>query len=82
MYCVAKVARQIVDYFTLALNTLEQGGGEDGTISDTVGTKFYKVMNFNIIFFHLYPFILFLFPFILHPFVPKKLFLMYGNFSQ
>lgn len=44
MYYVARVARQIVDYFTLALNTLEQGGGEDGTISDTVGTKFYKVL--------------------------------------
>ncbi|XP_076670814.1 tyrosine-protein phosphatase non-receptor type protein myopic isoform X1 [Andrena cerasifolii] len=39
---VAKVARQIVDYFTLALTTLEQGGSEDGTISDTVGTKIYK----------------------------------------
>ncbi|XP_017793028.1 PREDICTED: tyrosine-protein phosphatase non-receptor type 23 [Habropoda laboriosa] len=39
---VAKVARQIVDYFTLALSTLEQGGSEDGTISDTVGTKIYK----------------------------------------
>lgn len=36
-----------MDYFTLALNTLEQGGGEDGTISDTVGTKFYKVINYN-----------------------------------
>ncbi|XP_026668804.1 tyrosine-protein phosphatase non-receptor type 23 isoform X2 [Ceratina calcarata] len=39
---VAKVARQIVDYFNLALITLEQGGSEDGTISDTVGTKIYK----------------------------------------
>ncbi|XP_076632683.1 tyrosine-protein phosphatase non-receptor type protein myopic isoform X1 [Colletes latitarsis] len=39
---VAKVARQIVDYFTLALTTLEQGGSEDGTILDTVGTKIYK----------------------------------------
>ncbi|XP_076168588.1 tyrosine-protein phosphatase non-receptor type protein myopic isoform X2 [Ptiloglossa arizonensis] len=39
---VAKVARQIVDYFTLALTTLEQGGSEDGTISDTVGAKIYK----------------------------------------
>ncbi|EZA50853.1 Tyrosine-protein phosphatase non-receptor type [Ooceraea biroi] len=39
---VAKVARQIVDYFTMALNTLEQGGSEDGTVSDTVGTKIYK----------------------------------------
>ncbi|KMQ92422.1 tyrosine-protein phosphatase non-receptor type 23 [Lasius niger] len=39
---VAKVAKQIVDYFTMALNTLEQGGSEDGTVSDTVGTKIYK----------------------------------------
>ncbi|KAK2576419.1 hypothetical protein KPH14_005755 [Odynerus spinipes] len=39
---VAKVARQIVDYYTSTLNTLEQGGSEDGTISDTVGTKIYK----------------------------------------
>ncbi|XP_031849254.2 tyrosine-protein phosphatase non-receptor type protein myopic isoform X2 [Nomia melanderi] len=39
---VAKVARQIVDYCTLALTTLKQGGSEDGTISDTVGTKIYK----------------------------------------
>ncbi|XP_018043655.1 PREDICTED: tyrosine-protein phosphatase non-receptor type 23 isoform X2 [Atta colombica] len=39
---VAKVAKQIVDYFTMALTTLEQGGGEDGTISDTVGNKIYK----------------------------------------
>lgn len=44
MYYAAKVARQIVDYFTLALNTLEQGGGEEGTVSDTVGTKIYKVI--------------------------------------
>ena len=43
MYHAAKVARQIVDYFNLALATLEQGGSEDGTISDTVGTKIYKV---------------------------------------
>ncbi|XP_032670554.1 tyrosine-protein phosphatase non-receptor type 23 isoform X2 [Odontomachus brunneus] len=41
---VAKVARQVVDYFTLALNTLEQGGGEDGTISDT-SWKYY--VNFK-----------------------------------
>ncbi|KAL0126102.1 hypothetical protein PUN28_004908 [Cardiocondyla obscurior] len=39
---VAKVAKQIVDYFTMALTTLEQGGVEDGTISDTVGNKIYK----------------------------------------
>ncbi|XP_011638126.1 tyrosine-protein phosphatase non-receptor type 23 [Pogonomyrmex barbatus] len=39
---VAKVAKQIVDYFTMALITLEQGGAEDGTISDTVGNKIYK----------------------------------------
>lgn len=43
IYHAAKVARQIVDYFNLALTTLEQGGSEDGTISDTVGTKIYKV---------------------------------------
>lgn len=43
MYSTAKVAKQIVDYFTMALNTLEQGGSEDGTVSDTVGTKIYKV---------------------------------------
>lgn len=48
MYHVAKVARQIVDYFNLALTTLEQGGSEDGTISDTVGTKIYKVEFKNI----------------------------------
>lgn len=48
MYHVAKVARQIVDYFNLALTTLEQGGSEDGTISDTVGTKIYKVKFKNI----------------------------------
>ncbi|XP_043498928.1 tyrosine-protein phosphatase non-receptor type 23 isoform X1 [Polistes fuscatus] len=39
---VAKVARQIVDYYTSTLSTLEQGGSEEGTISDTVGTKIYK----------------------------------------
>lgn len=43
MYYAAKVAKQIVDYFTMALTTLEQGGVEDGTISDTVGNKIYKV---------------------------------------
>lgn len=39
---VAKVAKQIVDYFTMASTTLDQGGGDDGTISDTVGNKIYK----------------------------------------
>ncbi|XP_035743780.1 tyrosine-protein phosphatase non-receptor type 23-like [Vespa mandarinia] len=39
---VAKIARQIVDYYTSTLSTLEQGGSEDSTISDTVGTKIYK----------------------------------------
>ncbi|XP_012529695.1 tyrosine-protein phosphatase non-receptor type 23 [Monomorium pharaonis] len=40
---VAKVAKQIVDYFIMALTTLEQGGVEDiGTISDIVGNKIYK----------------------------------------
>lgn len=43
MYYAAKVAKQIVDYFTMASTTLEQGGVEDGTISDTVGNKIYKV---------------------------------------
>lgn len=44
MYYTAKVAKQIVDYFTIAFNTLEQGGSEDGTaVSDTVGNKIYKV---------------------------------------
>ncbi|XP_014480302.1 PREDICTED: tyrosine-protein phosphatase non-receptor type 23 [Dinoponera quadriceps] len=47
---VAKVARQIVDYFTLALNTLEQGGGEDGTISDTVGPKCYRCWKYYVNF--------------------------------
>lgn len=54
MYYVAKVAKQIVDYYTLALNTLEQGGSEDGTVSDTVGTKIYKVMTFIIAFIYTY----------------------------
>ncbi|KYN01526.1 PREDICTED: tyrosine-protein phosphatase non-receptor type 23 [Cyphomyrmex costatus] len=40
---VAKVAKQIVDYFTMALTTLKQSGGEIGTISDGVGSKFYKI---------------------------------------
>lgn len=47
---VAKVARQIVDYFNLALATLEQGGSEDGTISDTVGTKIYKSWKYYLKF--------------------------------
>lgn len=58
IYYSAKVAKQIVDYFTMALNTLEQGGSEDGTVSDTVGTKIYKVSeiyNFYILqLFHNY----------------------------
>lgn len=40
---VAKVARQIVDYYGLALATLEQGGSEDGTVCETVGNKIYKI---------------------------------------
>ncbi|XP_051169498.1 tyrosine-protein phosphatase non-receptor type 23 isoform X2 [Leptopilina boulardi] len=40
---VAKVARQIVDYYGLALATLEQGGNEDGTVGETVGNKIYKI---------------------------------------
>lgn len=52
MYHVAKVARQIVDYFNLALTTLEEGGIEDGAISDTVGTKTYKVKFKNIAYCH------------------------------
>ncbi|XP_076756719.1 tyrosine-protein phosphatase non-receptor type protein myopic isoform X1 [Xylocopa sonorina] len=48
---VAKVARQIVDYFNLALTTLEQGGGgEEGSISDTVGTKIYKSWKYYLKF--------------------------------
>ncbi|XP_046426773.1 tyrosine-protein phosphatase non-receptor type 23 isoform X1 [Neodiprion fabricii] len=39
---VAKVATQIVDYYNLALNTLEQGGNDDGSVADTVGNKIYK----------------------------------------
>ncbi|XP_066587740.1 tyrosine-protein phosphatase non-receptor type 23-like [Prorops nasuta] len=39
---VAKVARQIVDYLGIALNTLEQGGGEEEIIPDLVTTKIYK----------------------------------------
>jgi len=47
----AKVAKQIVDYFTMALTTLEQGRVEDGTISDVVGSKIYKVIK--LYFIHL-----------------------------
>jgi len=54
MYYVAKVAKQIVDYFTMALTTLEQGGGEDGTISDTVGNKIYKVRQIIIYILELF----------------------------
>ncbi|XP_012266212.2 tyrosine-protein phosphatase non-receptor type 23 isoform X2 [Athalia rosae] len=39
---VAKVATQIVDYYNLALNTLEQGGNDDGSVADTVGSKIFK----------------------------------------
>lgn len=49
MYYAAKVAKQIVDYFTMALTRLEQGGNEEGLISDRVGTKIYKVILFEIL---------------------------------
>ncbi|XP_012273301.1 tyrosine-protein phosphatase non-receptor type 23 [Orussus abietinus] len=39
---VAKVARQIVDYYGLALNTLEQNGGVDNVVVDMVGAKCCK----------------------------------------
>ncbi|KDR21340.1 Tyrosine-protein phosphatase non-receptor type 23 [Zootermopsis nevadensis] len=39
---IAKVAVQIVDYYNLALNTLEQSGCDDSSVSDTVGSKIYK----------------------------------------
>ncbi|KAK7863656.1 hypothetical protein R5R35_006186 [Gryllus longicercus] len=39
---IAKVAAQIVDYYNLALNTLEQGGSDDCSVSETVGSKIYK----------------------------------------
>ncbi|PNF24579.1 hypothetical protein B7P43_G03064 [Cryptotermes secundus] len=39
---IAKVAVQIVDYYNLALNTLDQGGSEDCSLPETLGTKIYK----------------------------------------
>ncbi|KAF7990774.1 hypothetical protein HCN44_000579 [Aphidius gifuensis] len=39
---VAKVAKQIVDYYSLACQTLEPNKNEDNPISETVGTKIYK----------------------------------------
>ncbi|XP_008551441.1 tyrosine-protein phosphatase non-receptor type 23 [Microplitis demolitor] len=39
---VAKVAKQIVDYYALALWTLEPSNSEESTIADTVGSKTYK----------------------------------------
>lgn len=43
----AKVAKQIVDYYSQALGTLEPNSGEDNPVSDTVGSKIYKVeVNF------------------------------------
>jgi hypothetical protein len=39
----AKVAVQIVDYYNLALNTLDMGGSEDCSLPETLGTKIYKV---------------------------------------
>ncbi|XP_049813399.1 tyrosine-protein phosphatase non-receptor type 23 isoform X1 [Schistocerca nitens] len=39
---IAKVAVQIVDYYSSALNTLEQGGADDCSIAETVGSKIYK----------------------------------------
>lgn len=39
---IAKVAVQIVDYYNSALNTLEQGGADDCSIAETVGSKIYK----------------------------------------
>ncbi|XP_034942485.1 tyrosine-protein phosphatase non-receptor type 23 isoform X2 [Chelonus insularis] len=39
---VAKVAKQIVDYYALALWTLEPSNSDENTISETVGSKIYK----------------------------------------
>jgi hypothetical protein len=41
----AKVAVQIVDYYNLALSTLDQGGSEDCPLPETLGTKTYKVSS-------------------------------------
>lgn len=43
----AKVAVQIVDYYNLAWKTLEQGGSDDCIVSETVGSKLYKVLACN-----------------------------------
>ncbi|XP_033207497.1 tyrosine-protein phosphatase non-receptor type 23 isoform X2 [Belonocnema kinseyi] len=40
---VAKVARQIVDYYDIAFNTLENGGSEDAVVCETVGAPIYKI---------------------------------------
>jgi hypothetical protein len=42
----AKVAVQIVDYYNLALNTLDVGGSEDCSLPETLGTKIYKVSSY------------------------------------
>ncbi|KAG8230659.1 hypothetical protein J437_LFUL010678 [Ladona fulva] len=45
---IAKVAAQIVDYYKLALNTLtqgNQGGSENFTIAETVGSKIFKSLQ-------------------------------------
>lgn len=42
-YFAAKVAAQIVDYYNLALNSLTQGTGEQGSVAETVGSKIFKV---------------------------------------
>ncbi|XP_069698409.1 tyrosine-protein phosphatase non-receptor type 23 isoform X3 [Periplaneta americana] len=39
---IAKVAVQIVDYYNLALNTLEQSGSDDCSVAETVGSKIFK----------------------------------------
>jgi hypothetical protein len=45
-FLTAKVAVQIVDYYNLALNTLEQSGCDDCPVSETVGSKIYKVNTY------------------------------------
>lgn len=46
MYYTAKVAKQIVDYYSIALDTLEQGGNDEVTVVfDAVGSKLYKVRD-------------------------------------
>lgn len=39
---VSKVAKQIVDYYALALRTLEPTSSDESSISETVGSKIYK----------------------------------------